>query len=134
MQCYTVFSATANFYHQPHLLVHCNQLKTISALAEEIRVLSMLSASPSFPLWPLGGVIQLEASGQVLDQNAIIQDVIPDPRAVALFASISYPPLDPSGQRFGLSHAAQHIVFEDPTFDGKFLEPNTNRVEERGRS
>ena len=71
MQCYTVLSANANFYHQPHRLVQCNQFKTISALAEEVRVLSTLSASSSFPSWSFGGIVQLEASGQVLDQDLV---------------------------------------------------------------
>ena len=140
MEYYTVFSSSADANQQPHLLVNISKNETISALAQEVKVLSR-SPSSSFPACPFGGIIQLGANGQVLDGNNIIQDVIPDPRTIVLFASCSYPQYlpedDTSGQIVGLNHGApQHMIFDQPpTFDGSPsrgttpVEPTSDRVE-----
>ena len=123
MEYYTVFSSSADANQQPHLLVDIDRTETISALAQRVKVLSRLPSS-SFPTCPFGGIIQLGANGQVLNGKNIIQDVIPDPRTIVLFASCSYPQYLPqdesSGQLVGLDHGTpQHMIFDQPpTFDG----------------
>ena len=82
--------------------------------------------------------MQLRAKGQFLDGNHIIQNVIPDPRAIILYASYSYPQLlphdDTSMETVGPNLGApQRIIFDQsPTLDSNPVEPLTEMVEGRG--
>ena len=135
MEHYTVISSSWDAKHQPHLLVHFNKSETISALAEEVEKLSRLPWT-SFPQCPLGAIVRLGANGQLLDKNSILKNVIPDPRAIVLFASYSFPGDDISGQTVGLNHTApQHIIFnQNPVLDHVPVEPTTARLQKRSRS
>ena len=135
MEHYTVISSGWDAKHQPHLLVHFKKFETISALAEEVEKLSRLPLT-SFPQCPPGAIVRLGANGQLLDKNSILKNVIPDPRAIVLFASYSFPEDDISGQTVGLTHSApQHIIFDqNPLFDNDPVEPTTDRVPKRSRS
>ena len=138
MDYYTVFSTNADTNQQPHLLVHFNKFETVSALAREVEVLSR-SAS-SFPSCPFGVRVQLAANGQILNGNHIIQNVIPDPRAIIIFADYSNPRFlhqgDASGQTLGLYHSPpQHIVFDQTaTLGSNPTERTIDTVENRGRN
>lgn len=126
MEHYTVISSSWDAKHQPHLLVHFNKFETISALAEEVEKLSRLPWT-SFPQCLVGAIVRLGANGQLLDKNSILKNVIPDPRAIVLFASYSFPEDDTSGPIVGSTHTApQHIIFDqNPVFENDPVEPTT---------
>ena len=132
-------SSSADTNQQPHLLVPFNKTETISALAQKVEALSK-DLSSSFPICPIGRIVQLRAKGQFLDGDHIIQNVIPDPRALFLYASYSYPQLlpqdDTSMETVGPNHGApQHIIFgRSPTLDSNPMEPLTEMAEGRGSS